>query len=1174
MARLEDLKQGVIVKGVTPSGPVTVVSTQWHGPNVVELTYKDFTGNLGNQLMFRDREGTLEISEATRVWSFDADGGFFRLASEAYRIHLAHLFDPVLAVHTSVVDPLPHQITAVYETMLPRQPLHFLLADDPGSGKTIMAGLFIKELIIRGDVRRCLICCPGNLVDQWQDEMWRRFGLDFKIISNQTIEDSKSGNPYNEVNLVISRLDHMSRNESIQAKLRQTEWDLVVVDEAHKMSAHYFGTDVKETKRYKLGQLLGASDRTRHLLLLTATPHNGKEEDFQLFMALLDGDRFEGKFRDGVHAADTSDVMRRLVKEQLVKFDGTPLFPERWAYTVTYDLSDEENDLYNRVTAYVREEMNRVDRLIAEGEGRRGNRVGFALTSLQRRLASSPAAIHESLRRRRERLEKRLNEERMMKHGLDSRIEDPRDLPVLDEDDIDEMDDRPSDEFESIEDKVVEQASAARTVAELQKEIETLKTLELLAGTVRRSGKDRKWEQLSSLLQNNQEIVDASGHLRKLIVFSEHRDTVNYLVEKIRGLIGRHEAVVTIHGSMGREHRRNTQEAFLQNKDVFVLVATDAAGEGINLQRAHLMVNYDLPWNPNRLEQRFGRIHRIGQEEVCHMWNLVAYKTREGEVYHRLLTKLEEERKALGGGVFDILGRIFEGDELRKLLLEAIRYGDQPEVRSRHNKVVDTELDREHLRQLLEDRALAHDSLDTAKVRRIREDMERADARKLQPHFIRAFFLETFTHLGGTAREREPKRYEIAHVPQIMRSRDRLLGVGEPLMAKYERICFEKDQVTIRGKPMAELVSPGHPLLDVAIDLILEKFRNLLKQGAILVDPTDRSDNPRLLFYLENALQDARTLPDGRRRVVSQQMQFIEVDRNNDTRTAGYAPYLDYRSLSQEERQALTPVLSEAWLKGDFESKVMQYAVEHVVPRHLEEVRRRRQEVVDRTITAVKDRLTKEINYWDYRANELKAQELAGKVNAKINSGKARQRADDLEARLRKRLDELELERHVYPVPPVIIGGALVVPEGLLQRLRGQKAEVGDEESRENKRIEHLAMQKVIEVERLLDRRPIDVSADKLGYDIESGFQDSGRLLFIEVKGRDHRATTVTVTKNEILTGLNKPDEFILALVLVEGENVQEPVYIRKPFGREPDFGVTSVNYDLNEISARGGKPE
>jgi superfamily II DNA or RNA helicase len=497
VAKLEELKRGAIVRGVTPSGPVTVVDVNWYGSDALELFYKDVNGRPDNQLLYRDREADLEVIEAGKAWSFDADGNLFRLVSEAYRIRLAHLFDPVLAVHTSIVEPLPHQITAVYEELLPRQPLRFLLADDPGAGKTIMTGLLIKELLIRGDLKRCLICCPGNLADQWQDELWRRFQLDFKIISNQSIEDSKSGNPYKEIDLAISRLDHMSRSEDIQAKLVQTEWDLVVVDEAHKMSAHYYGQEVKETQRYKLGKLLGAADRTRHFLLLTATPHSGKEEDFQLFMALLDADRFEGKFRDGVHVADTSDLMRRLVKEQLVRFDGTPLFPERRAYTVTYKLSNDEAALYAQVTEYVREEMNRADRLAAEGQGRRGNRVGFALTTLQRRLASSPEAIFQSLRRRRERLEKRLREERLTKRGVDAALEDPSGLPDLDEEAIEDLDDAPDAEVEKIEDQVVEQASAARTIAELEHEIATLRRLETLAAKVRQSVRDKKWEELS-----------------------------------------------------------------------------------------------------------------------------------------------------------------------------------------------------------------------------------------------------------------------------------------------------------------------------------------------------------------------------------------------------------------------------------------------------------------------------------------------------------------------------------------------------------------------------------------------------------------------------------------------------------------------------------------------------
>jgi len=415
MATLEELTRGAAVRGVLPDGLVTVVDVAWYGSNMVELTYKDAGGHLGSELLYRDREPTLEIATAGRPWSFDGDGALLRLVSEAQRIRLAYLFDPVLAVHTSIVDPLPHQITAVYKEMLTRQPLRFLLADDPGAGKTIMAGLLIKELLIRGDLQRCLICCPGSLAEQWQDELWRRFGLNFDVITRESIEGSRSGNPYAEKSLIISRLDHMSRNEDIQAKLEQVDWDLVICDEAHKMSASFFGGEVKETKRYKLAKLLGA--HCRNFLLMTATPHNGKEEDFQLFMALLDADRFEGRFRDGVHQADTSDLMRRLVKEKLVKFDNTPLFPERIASTVTYTLSDAEAALYKQVTEYVREEMNRVDQLMQEGEGRRGNTVGFALTILQRRLASSPEAIYQSLRRRRERLEKRLREEQLQKRG-------------------------------------------------------------------------------------------------------------------------------------------------------------------------------------------------------------------------------------------------------------------------------------------------------------------------------------------------------------------------------------------------------------------------------------------------------------------------------------------------------------------------------------------------------------------------------------------------------------------------------------------------------------------------------------------------------------------------------------------------------------------------------------
>src|SRR5215813_1550195 len=439
MSQLEDLQPYAAVRGILPESLVSVVNVQWFGSDALELTYKTATGKVANELLYRHDEPRIEVVEVGRPWGFDGDGALFRLVSEAQRIRLAHLFDPVLAVHTSLVEPLPHQITAVYDAMLPRQPLRFLLADDPGAGKTIMAGLLIKELIARGDLQRCLVVCPGSLAEQWQDELYRRFHLPFEILTNDKLEAARTGNWFLETNLVIARLDKLSRNEDVQEKLKAPDcrWDLVVCDEAHKMSATFFGGEIKYTKRYRLGQLL--STLTRHFLLMTATPHNGKEEDFQLFMALLDGDRFEGRFRDGVHASDVSDLMRRMVKEKLLKFDATALFPERLAHTVPYKLSTPEAQLYKAVTDYVREEFNRADALASE---KQAGTVGFALTILQRRLASSPEAIYQSLHRRRERLGKRCRELELLQRSAVARVMATA-VPTLDNEDVEDMEEAP-----------------------------------------------------------------------------------------------------------------------------------------------------------------------------------------------------------------------------------------------------------------------------------------------------------------------------------------------------------------------------------------------------------------------------------------------------------------------------------------------------------------------------------------------------------------------------------------------------------------------------------------------------------------------------------------------------------------------------------------------------------
>lgn len=1183
MSVLEDLKQGAQVKGILPNSAVIIINIEWHGSDVAEVTYRDINGNLGSQLLFRDSELNLEVVAAGTPWAFDSDGESFRLVSEAYRIRMAYLFDPWMAVHLSMVDPLPHQISAVYESMLPRQPLRFLLADDPGAGKTIMTGLFIKELMLRGDLQRCLIVSPGNLTEQWQDELSQRFQLPFELLTNDRINSARTGNAFQEMPLVIARLDKLSRDENLHEKLKACDWDLVVFDEAHKLSASVFAGEINYTKRYRLGELLAG--HTRHLLFLTATPHNGKEEDFQLFMSLLDPDRFAGRYRDGVHSKDAGDLMRRLAKEQLLKFDGRPLFPERRAYTVTYKLSQLEAALYEAVTAYVREEFNRAENLDKEHRGT----VGFALTLLQRRLASSPEAIYRSLVRRRERLESKLRETRVLKRGAEARVDLLAQLPIIDDDALEDLEDTPEEEFEQTAEEVLDQATAARTIIELEKEIQTLKELEVLADRVRRSDQDRKWSELSRILQERAEMFDpesdgAQGRQRrKLVIFTEHRDTLTYLVNKVGALLGRPEAVVTIHGGISREQRRSIQASFVQDKDVLILVATDAAGEGINLQRAHLMVNYDLPWNPNRLEQRFGRIHRIGQTEVCHLWNLVADETREGDVYARLLKKLENERETLGDSVFDVLGELFRETSLRQLLIDAIRYGDRPEVKARLEQAVDNLADQKRVRELLEEYSLARDSMDTSKVRQIREDFERAQALRLQPHFVEAFFKAAFNKLGGAMHAREGQRYEISHVPARIRNRSSsMFGISTgPVLRKYERITFHKESIGMIGKPTAEFLSPGHPLMDVVIDLILEQYRSLLRKGALLVDKTDPTNTTRALFYLEHSIQDARSpssttaignIGDGIRRVISRRMQFVEINENGETRNAGPAPFLDYEPLSEEYREQVLAKIETTWLGSDLEPKIRGYAAQHLVPAHLKEVKQRLEESIDRTIVAVKDRLTKEIAYWDHRAVELRAQEHAGKPNARLNSEMAKRRADDLQDRLQKRLEELEGERHISPQPPVVIGGALIIPQGLLDETQGKPPNLF---GRQRKAVEDAAMRAVIEYETGLMFEPIDVSKANLGWDIETRIPGTGKLRFIEVKGRIEGSETITVTKNEILAGLNKPEDFFLAVVevrFVDGKAVAGlPVYIKMPFRKEPDFAATSVNYNLYELYGISG---
>ena len=1192
-ARLEHLKPDAQVRGLVGREAVRIVTVQMLGDAACRVFFRGQDGALGEQLLFRSNEADLELVGGGRKWSFQGSGYLFRLVSEATRIELAYLFDPYVAVSSSTIDPLPHQISAVYEHMLPRQPMRFLLADDPGAGKTIMAGLLIKELLIRGELERCLIVAPGSLTEQWQDELKEKFELNFELLTRDLINATGLGNPFEQRPLLIARMDMLSRDEELQSRLEQApEWDLVVCDESHRMSAHYFGSEVKRTKRYEMGKRVG--NHARNLLLMTATPHNGKEEDFQLFMALLDEDRFAGRQRDAVHRSEPTDLMRRLVKEDLYTFEGTKLFPERKSYTAEYELSDAEKVLYERVTEYVREEMNRADRNANEqGAGKKRVNVGFALMTLQRRLASSPFAIHRSIERRLRRLESRLKEERLLLEGrvAESRLQlDAKYQPkAITDDEIDDLyEDDTAGEIEGTEEAFTDNATSAQTLAELEFEIETLKELEQLSRKVVDQRADAKWQELNRILDGPL-MREASGARRKLVLFTEFKDTLMDLAAKIRDRLGRPEAVVEIHGGVARDRRRQIVHAFMNDPEVVVLLANDAAGEGVNLQRAHLMVNYDLPWNPNRLEQRFGRIHRIGQKEVCHLWNLLAKDTREGDVYIQLLKKLEAAREALGDKVFDVLGQLFSGRSLRELLMDAVRYNERPDVKAQLQLEIEGAVDQRHLEDLLAQRALVRQGMDAATVEQLRQQMERAMAKRIHPHYVHDFFIEAFKRLGGKVNPREKGRYEITYVPPLLMERDQQIGVGVPVQPRYERICFEKEHVS--ESPRAELVSPGHPLLESCISLVMERDGAVLGQGAVLVDERDLGSEPRLLFCLEHGLQDGRKTRTGQQQLISNRLQFLEISRSGDVNPAGSAPYLDYRPLKEAEQSLVAPLLQESWLAQDWDGVVLQHAMATLVPQHLEEVKRERLERIAKAEREIKARMQREINHWSRRYEELKLKEQTdrwvqasfdelpppGEVEQpqqihRIGSFVAKQRAEALIGRLEKRLAQLQAEAQITAKVPNLKGGALVIPAGLLLGLQGQSdPEAVDATAR--KRVELLAMNAVFEAEKALGRMPKDVSAQRgLGYDIES-IDAHGNLFFIEVKGRADGADSVTLTINEVNTGRNAPHRFRLALVSVEGDRASPPVYVSGVDWGLPGFGDTQITKNLQQLLAAGRQP-
>ncbi len=776
-----------------------------------------------------------------------------RLLIESARIRLAYAHDPQFAVSLSGIRTLPHQIEAVYQKMLPQPRLRFLLADDPGAGKTIMTGLLIKEMKLREAIERVLILCPAPLTIQWQDEMLRWFDEPFDILF-AAVDQQQLTDPWQRCSQVIASLDY-AKQEEVRERVWQQRWDLVVIDEAHKCSAYTKSQsgrnpEAEETKRYQLAKKLTAL--ADHVVLLTATPHHGDEDRFAHFVRLIDPDLFPEPHRLGHQAQEIRKSVFRLgaecpwalrrMKEDLRDLNGRRLFPDRHALTVAFTLNRAEYALYKAVTAYINE-------FIPQQTGQRRSSAALARTVLQRRLASSTAAIHESLKRR-------LEKQRNLLEELESLTPTQRArrlartqgrLPDAEqeEDDLDE----------AARDVVVDEYTAAQELDQMRREVAVLKELAEQARQVREQASDSKLAALKKCLSHSQ-FADLKDGRGKLLLFTEHKDTL----DAVREVLHRWGySTCAIHGGMNPHERKQAQEEFRTSAQM--CVATEAAGEGINLQFCHLMINYDLPWNPTRLEQRLGRIHRIGQERDVYAFNFVATESEEGQpviegaILSRLLWKLDQMRDALGDRVFDVVGEVLSRNDVN--LPEMLReVAHDPRRLDEYMEQIDR-IDPERLRQYEEATgiALARATVDFSGFQARNLEVEE---RRLMPRYVEAQFLAAAREVGLKVETRADGLLRIEHVLADLRS-ERLASVrklGKPAVS-YRKATFQKETLEQDAHMDAVLLGPGHPLYGAVDERLNEKLAPLVGGIALYLDPL--AAGPYRLHFFEIAIRGKNT---------------------------------------------------------------------------------------------------------------------------------------------------------------------------------------------------------------------------------------------------------------------------------------------------------------------------
>ncbi len=1037
------IKQDDIVKGPFWNEPVIVYQVSSLGDYIrlVGITKNSKRGV--DQLLTASQFQQVQVVKTEISFTAPSEDTLFLI--EATRFKYASLFDPLLAMNVSRIDPLPFQIEAVYGYILRQPRIRFLIADDPGSGKTIMAGLLIKELKIRRLARKILIVVPGHLKEQWIRELKEKFDEKFIILDRGVCKAHYGENPWEKDDQIITSID-FCKQEDILPAISSVHWDLVIVDEAHKMSAYAYGDKTTKTQRYKLGEVL--SRNSNHLVFLTATPHRGDPENFRLFLDLLYPGFFASAdlLEQSIKNQDNPLFIRRL-KEDLKDFDGRPLFTRRFPKTIKYRLSDEERHLYSEVSRYIIEQYD-----MAKSDPKKRN-VAFALMILQRRMASSTYALLQSLKRRKERLEKILKGN-----------EKPKDIRL----DIEEVEDlEEGDRWEK--EQEWETVSLATNPEELKREIERIETLSDMCLEIINNESEVKLAELKkAILDGFKQIQEMQGN-PKILIFTESKDTLDYLVRKIRSW---GYEVNFIHGGMSREDRIKAEKIF--RDETQIMVATEAAGEGINLQFCHLMINYDLPWNPNRLEQRMGRIHRYGQRKDVYIFNLVSDDTREGKVLAKLLDKLEEIGTALGSDrVFDVIGDLFYGKDLYQLIVDAATNAKTMDEILRE---LDIKCDEQYIAHIKE---MMGETLATRYINypKIKEWAERARENRLIPEYVEEFFKRTFTRLGGKYRLLKDGFLEISSIPsELKRIAEQIdfknsFGV---LMNRYPKATFDKDLAF--KNPDTEFISFGHPLLEALISWSISTFQEKCLKGSTFSDPSGQYDG-LIWFYVAEIL-------DGKNEVAGRRIIALYDDGHN------------LREINPSIIWDFSPYNGQINSFPVDENKILPEAIK-AVERYRGELnteRQRQAEIKRKYGLRSLDFLISELDQELVSLYERQAQGV--KVDLPIRLKEEQKRNYEL---ARKELEEeIDKEQALSISTPELLTVIRIIP--------------GEGEMVEDREIEAIGMQIAMEYEKSQGRQPEDVSSENLGFDIRS--RGENEIRYIEVKARANEGE-IALTPNE-----------------------------------------------------------